>query len=285
MAKSPQSRGGASGKKKGRSDYGRTPSKSGRASGASQGRGGQQGRGSQQGRGNQQGRGAQPGRDRDPKRRDLRGAAVNLPLWVVEELARVTPKERVAPALEALGEGAAAFTDGRYQQARKWAEKAKSLASRDATTRELLGLSAYRLGDWGAALRELRTYRRLAGETTHMPVEMDCLRALGRDDDATEVWEELQRRGGRPGVVKEGRVVYASMLVDNGQIEAARRLVAPRQIKPDPFPEDLRLWYVAARAAALDGDAEEAQRLRNAILASDPGFPGIDELESLIAAA
>jgi len=219
------------------------------------------------------------------KRRDLKGAAVDLPRWVVEELTRVTAKERVASALEALGEGANAFGEGRYHQAVRRAERAKELAPRDATTRELLGLSAYRVGDWSTALRELRTYRRLAGETTHMPVEMDCLRALGRVEDVPGVWEELQRRGGRPGVIKEGRVVYASVLIDSGDLSGARELVAPRQLKPDPFPEDLRIWYVAARAAALAGDADEARRLRNAILEADPGFPGIDELETLIAAS
>jgi hypothetical protein len=219
------------------------------------------------------------------KRRDLKGAAVNLPGWVVEELTRVTPKQRVAPALEALGEGAAAFSEGRYHQAMKWAEQAKGLASRDATTRELLGLSAYRVGDWSTALRELRTYRRFAGETTHMPVEMDCLRAMGRRDDVAAVWDELQSRGARPGVFKEGCVVFASMLIDEGDLTGARDLVGPRTLKADPFPEDLRMWYVAARAAALDGDTDEARRLRNAILTADPGFPGIDELESLIAAA
>jgi tetratricopeptide (TPR) repeat protein len=271
---------GGSGSKSGKRDYGKTSS--GRYGKAASGR-----YGKKDTRGG--GKGAQSsqraGGGTKDRRRDLKGAAVNLPNWVVEELTRITPKERVAGALEALGEASAAFSEGRYHQAMKWAEQAKAMSSRDATTRELLGLSAYRVGDWGTALRELRTYRRLAGETTHMPVEMDCLRALGRRDDVGVVWEELQRRGGRPGVLKEGKVVYASMLIDGGAIDEARRLVAPRGLKADPFPEDLRLWYVAARAAALDGDPEEARRLRNAILAADPGFPGIDELESLIAAA
>jgi len=220
-----------------------------------------------------------------PKRRDLKGAAVDLPRWVVEELDRVTPKERVGDALEALGEAANAFAGGRYHPAMRRAEQAKQLAPRDATTRELLGLSAYRVGDWGTALRELRTYRRLAGETTHMPVEMDCLRALDRVDDIHPVWEELQRRGGRPEVIKEGKVVYASVLIDGGDIAGARTLVTPRRLAATPFPEDLRLWYVAARAAALDGDGAEARKLRNAILQADPGFPGIDELEAVIAAS
>jgi tetratricopeptide (TPR) repeat protein len=296
MANGSQQRGGSSGKKN------RSNQKSGRAAnrgkgktgrgGANAGRSGSSrssGRSPQSGRSSRSGytsadRYGSKGGSKD-RRRDLKGAAVNLPNWVVEELTRVTPKDRVARALEALGEAAAAFTEGRYHQAMKWAEQAKGLSSRDATTRELLGLSAYRIGDWSTALRELRTYRRIAGETTHMPVEMDCLRALSRVDDVTEAWAELQRRGGRPGVLKEGKVVYASMLIDEGDIAGARSLVAPRRLKADPFPEDLRLWYVAARAAALEGDAEEARRLRNAILTADPGFPGIDELESLIAVA
>ncbi len=47
------------------------------------------------------------------RRRDLKGAAVNLPNWVIEALARTTPRDRVGPALEALGEASAAMADGR----------------------------------------------------------------------------------------------------------------------------------------------------------------------------
>ena len=231
---------------------------------------------------------ADPKRDyrstkQQPKRRDLRGAAVDLPRWVVEELIRVTAKERVAGALEDLGEAAAAFTDGRYHQAVRRAERAKQSAPRDATVREILGLAAYRVGDWQTALRELRTYRRFTGETTHLPVEIDVLRALNRDEDVETAWQQLQDLGARPAVAKEGIVVYASFLTDRGRLEQAAKLVMPRRIKDDPFEEDLRVWYVAARVAALQGNRSRAMELRNAILASDPAFPGIDELESMIA--
>ena len=118
-----------------------------------------------------------------------------------------------------------------------------------------------------------------------MPVEMDALRAQGRNDDVEKVWQQLQAAGGRPGVMKEGRVVYASHLIDVGRVGEARDMVAPGRLSDRPFEEDLRLWYVAARAAALDGDAEAARRLRNAILEHDPSFPGIDELEARIADA
>jgi Flp pilus assembly protein TadD len=203
----------------------------------------------------------------------------------VDNLARVTPDRRVADALEALGEASAAFSAGKYTKALRHARQAKDLAPRDVTVREVLGLSAYRVGDWKEALRELRTYKRLSGESTHVPVEMDTLRALGRNDDVEQLWQTLKAHGARPAVMKEGTVVYASYLLDQGRIDEARALVHPRRLGDKPFEEDLRLWYVAARAAALDGDGEAASTLRNAILLHDPGFPGIDELEALIARA
>ncbi len=217
------------------------------------------------------------------RRRDLTGAAANLPNWVIEELARVTPAGRVAGALEELGEASEAMAEGAYKRAVRHATRAKDLAPRDATVRETLGIAAYRSGDWRTALAELRTYRRLAGETTHLPVEMDALRALDRPGDVESSWKTLQERGGKPAVLKEGRVVYASHLIDRGELDRAWELVDPGAMKGNPFEEDLRLWYVAARVAALRGDVAKASAIRSAILGNDPAFPGIDELEKLIA--
>jgi tetratricopeptide (TPR) repeat protein len=201
---------------------------------------------------------------------------------VVEALARVTPERRVGDALTALGEASEAFAEGSYQRAVRKAELAKDLAPRDTTVREVLGLAAYRLGDWQKALAELRAFRRMAGETTHLPVEIDVLRALGRDRDVEAAWQTLQDRGGKASVMKEGAVVYASHLVDQRDLDGAKRVAGAARVTRNPFPEDLRLWYVAARIAALQGDTDGAVRMRNAILENDPAFPGIDELETLI---
>jgi Flp pilus assembly protein TadD len=201
---------------------------------------------------------------------------------VVEALVRVTPAQRQNAALAALGEAAEAFSDGQYHVAVKKADHAKDLASRDATIREVLGLASYRVGDWATALRELRTYRRLSGETTHMPVEMDTLRALGRDKDVGAVWEEFRKLGGGPAAKKEARVVYASFLVDQGDLAGAADIAGNPKIAADPWPEDLRLWYVAARIAAMQGQRDRAKRIADAIVLEDPGFPGLDELDRLI---
>lgn len=217
------------------------------------------------------------------KPRPRHGAAANLPRHVVEDLTRVTAKDKTPRALEALGEAWAALADGRNRTAFKQATRAKELAPRDATTRETLGVAAYRCGEWEIGLRELRTYRRMSGETSYLPVEMDIARALGRDP--SNAWQELQRRGGSPAVMKEGRVVYASHLIDEGELEKAYEIARPQGIATDPFPADLRVWYVTARVAALLGRRQEAVRYRNAILEHDPSFPGMDELEEAIAAA
>lgn len=201
---------------------------------------------------------------------------------MVEALRRVTPADRAPAALEALGEAATDLTEGRFEGALRHAREAKKLAPRDATVRETLGLAAYRVGDWATSLSELRTYRRLSGDVAHLPVEMDVLRALGRGPDVEEAWSRFQELEPGSAEMKEGLVVFASFLLDEGRVSEAREVVTPRSLKRDPYPEDLRVWYVAARAAAMSGDVQEALRLREAILAEDPSFPGIEELDSAI---
>jgi len=208
---------------------------------------------------------------------------VDLPNWIVEALVRVTPKERVAPALEALGDASAAMRDGRYHAAVKDAKRAKDLAPQDNTVRETLGLAAYRIGDWDTALAELRAYRRMAGDASHLPIEMDVLRAKGRDRDVTTAWETLKKADVRPAVYKEGQVVYGSFLLDQGDAAAAWDLTGPKRVGPNAKEADLRVWYIAARAAARNGDTDTARRIADAIVLNDPSFAGLDELDREIA--
>lgn len=264
------------------------------ASGSSQKRGGtrrsddgkykgrSEGRGKDRGDGRERARRDESSRDFDSKLPKLPAGAEGLPRHVVESLMRVTPASRQNAALAALGAAAEAFSEGQFHSAVRKAAHAKDLASRDATIREILGLASYRVGDWQTALRELRTYRRLSGETTHMPVEMDVLRALGRDDDIKTLWIDFKKLGGGPAVKKEARVVYASYLIDSGDLDGAQEVAGAPKKSDNPWPEDLRLWYVAARIAALTGSKDEARRIAGSILLEDPSFPGLDELDRLI---
>jgi hypothetical protein len=159
------------------------------------------------------------------------------------------------------------------------AESAKALSPRDATVRELIALSAYRLGRWDVTLRELRVFRRLTGEPLHIPIEMDALRALDRSStEIDEVWKQLQRLDADPATRNEARVVYASHLIDRGEARRAWEITDPKRLTADPSESELRVWYVASRAAGILGDAATARRLREAIEEADPAFPGLDEL-------
>lgn len=209
----------------------------------------------------------------------------DLPNWIKEEVARVTARDKRDTVLALLGEAADAFADGRFPRARQQLLRAKKLTSRVATIRELLGLTAYRMGNWDEALRELRTYRRIDGDTTHMSVEMDCQRALDRPEDVEKTWERFRELGGRPAADAEMRVVYASFLLDRGEPRRAWSVINPGRIATDPREWDLRRWYVASRVAAALGDVDTAQQLAAAIERNDLAFPGLDQLHEEIEAA
>jgi hypothetical protein len=222
--------------------------------------------------------------ERAETRRDLKGAAVNLPNWIVEEVSRTTPGDRIGPTLEALGAASEALGDGNYQSAVKHGQRAKALSPQSATIRETIGIAAYRVGDWSTALKELRAYRRMAGETTHLPIEMDVLRAQGRTKDVELAWKELEKRGGHGLVMNEGKIVYASHLLDQGRPDEAWKIVKPPRMEQRPNEGHLRLYYVAARTAAARGDKVTARKWSDEIITHDPSFPGYEQLEREIAA-
>lgn len=196
----------------------------------------------------------------------------------------MTPKQSLRAATDLLQSSAKAFAAGRLGKALKDAEEAKELSPRDATIRELIALAAYRLGRWEQALRELRTFRRLTGDATHMPVEMDVLRALDRPKDVESTWTMFQRIGGDKATRDEAKVVYASFLLDRGEDRRAWQVSGPKRMGAEPAESELRVWYVAARAAARLGDRPTARKIYEAIERADAAFPGLDELDRAIGA-
>ena len=204
-----------------------------------------------------------------------------LPKWLSDELARVTPKQNIKTATELLQSAAQAFAAGRHGKALHDAEEAKELSPRDATIRELLGLSAYRLGRWDQALRELKTFRRFTGDTTHMPVEMDVLRALDRPRDVEATWAMFEKIGGDKPTRDEAKVVFGSYLLDAGEDRRAWEVTGPKRLGAEPGESELRVWYVAAKAAQRLGDRAIARKLYETIERADAAFPGLDELDRL----
>lgn len=203
-----------------------------------------------------------------------------LPRWVRDEIIRSTGKEKREPAIFHLSKGMEAFADERYPAAAAELRKAKELSPRAATIRELLGLAAYRSGQWEEALRELRTFRRITGEMLHTPVELDCLRALGNHQGIATAWKMIQEADLHPETQNEARVVYASYLVDQGRPRDAWAVIRPGRLVASPTPGQLRRWFVAARVALAAGDPDAARKLLDAVESHEVDFEGVEELRS-----
>ena len=204
----------------------------------------------------------------------------DLPKWVREEINRTTPKDRRQPAISHLAKAVGSFADERYGAAYEDLARAKDLAPQVATIRELLGLSAYHLGRWKPALSELRAFRRMSGETTQLPVEMDCLRALDRPEELEKTFRTLRDLGADPATEDEARVVYASSLLERGLVTDAWKVIKPGRLVAQPRPSVLRRWYVAARVAHAAGEHGAARSFLDAITKADPDFPGLADLRS-----
>ena len=195
-----------------------------------------------------------------------------------DEIHRVTRKDRRDAALLLLSGAVDSYGDEAFPAARRRLMEAKQLSPRSSTIRELLGLSSYRCGKWDEALAELRAYRRLTGDTTHMPVEMDSLRALKRYRDVEVTWGRFVELGGNRPTEAEARVVYASYLLDRGRAAEAWTIAGPDRLSTDAQPYERRCWFVAARAALAMGETDPAAQLTEAIRRADPEMPGLEKL-------
>lgn len=220
--------------------------------------------------------------DGRPRRTITSVPAGDLPRWVRDEITRSTSKDRREASLRHLEKGVAQFAEERYRAAIDSLAAAKALSPRAGTVRELLGLSAYYAERWDQALAELRAFRRITGDTSHMPVEMDALRALRRPADVEKTWNLFRELGGDRDSEREAAVVYASHLLDQGRVADAWRIIKPgRLVSPAPASE-LRRWFVAAKVALAADDKEAASKLIEAIAREDASLPGLDELRSQI---
>ncbi len=100
------------------------------------------------------------------------------------ELKTLQPEtaERVALHLAMVG----MLIDDDPQLAHQHAISASRRAGRIPVARETLAVTAYHIGDYALALRELRTFRRLTGSQGHLALMVECERALGRPERGIE---------------------------------------------------------------------------------------------------
>lgn len=116
---------------------------------------------------------------------------------------------------------AARHIDDDPSRAHQHALAALDKGSRVPVVRETLGITAYLTGDFGLALRELRTHRRLTGSLENIPMMVDCERGLGRPERGLELARSISRDSLSPRVRVELAIALSGARLDRGETDRA----------------------------------------------------------------
>ena len=154
---------------------------------------------------------------------------------------------------------AARLIDDDPQLAHEHALAASRSAGRIAIVRETVAITAYAIGDFALAVRELRTYRRISGRDDQIALLVDSERGVGRADRALEVGRAVDRSTLPTEVRVELSIAMSGARLDLGEPERALQELDIPELDPDrAFSWSPGLF--AARAAVLEelGRADEA---------------------------
>jgi tetratricopeptide (TPR) repeat protein len=174
--------------------------------------------------------------------------------------------DKVAAHLVAAG----LLFDSDPDQAYAHAWYARALAPRLASVREAAGVTAYRTGEFAAALAELRAVRRMTGDPAHLPVMADAERGLGRPDRALALARDPDVRRLDPAARVEMAIVASGARRDRGEYDAAVVGLQGAALDSDSLqPWTARLWYAYAEALLDAGRVAEARRWFESVVAID----------------
>ena len=190
---------------------------------------------------------------------------------VREALVRAVGAQRGARLARRVDEAGEAFAGDRFDDAVRILRPIVREAPTVAASRELLGLSLYRLGRWKQAVAELEAFRTLTNGTDQHLVLADCYRALGRHDDVEALWDELRGASPSAPVVTEGRIVAAGSKADRGDLRGAIALLSAGWSTPKrPLEHHVRRAYALADLYERAGDVPRARELFGWIARSAP---------------
>ncbi|WP_185715073.1 tetratricopeptide repeat protein [Gulosibacter macacae] len=154
---------------------------------------------------------------------------------------------------------ASALIETDPELAHEHALSASRRGGRIAMVRETLAITAYTIGDYALALRELRTYRRISGRDDEIALMVDCERGLGRPDRALELGRSVDRNKLEVNQQVQLAIAMSGARLDQGQAELAlAELEIPQLDRTRAFSYSPALF--AAYAAVLEelGRADEA---------------------------
>ncbi|HET9672786.1 MAG TPA: tetratricopeptide repeat protein [Actinomycetota bacterium] len=213
-----------------------------------------------------------------------RGAAGALPRPIQEELRRSAPAGKARDAIARLARAIELLDRDDPKAAAAEAEKAKAMAPRSSTVREVLGLAYYGLERWEEAVSELKAYKRFSGRSDQNHLIADSLRGLGRPQEAVPLAEEALRTKAVPNEAKaEAVIVAASALADQGRYAEALAYLGRARTREDVAEGyTLRLWYVKGDILERAGrPAEAAAEFRRIVRHDAAAFDAAERLAAL----
>jgi hypothetical protein len=166
---------------------------------------------------------------------------------------------------------AARLIDDDPALAHQHALAASRSAGRVGVVRETVAITAYAVGDFALALRELRTHRRITGSDEQLPLIVDSERGVGRPDRALEEGRAVDRSTLSVAVRVQLAIAMSGARLDLGQPDRALQELEIPEADPDRAFE----WSPAlfsARAAVLEElgrEAEAAEWERRADIAAE----------------
>jgi len=156
---------------------------------------------------------------------------------------------------------AARYIETDPQLAHRHALSAARRAGRIGVVRETLAITAYAIGDFALALRELRTYRRITGRDDQLAMMVDSERGIGRPDRALELGRSVPRASLPVPVQVELAIAMSGARLDLGQPDLALIELQIPQLDPKTaFSYSPNLF--AAYGAVLEelGRDDEAEK-------------------------
>ena len=151
--------------------------------------------------------------------------------------------------------------------AHRHARAAANRAGRLAVVHETLGVTAYVVGDYQLALRELLTHRRLTGSNDQLPLLVDSERGMGRPERALEVVRGVDRQSLSVGVRINLAIALSGARLDLGQAEQALlELEIPELVESKVYPQSPLLFRCYAEVLTELG-RDNSSWLRKADLA------------------
>jgi len=184
---------------------------------------------------------------------------------------------------------AARLIDEDPELAHEHAVSAARRAGRIAMVRETLAITAYGVGDFALALRELRTYRRISGSNNQLPLMVDSERGVGRSDRALELGRSVDRSTLPNDVQAALAIAMSGARLDQGDAQAALVELEIPQLDPDrAFSYSPDLYFAYAEVLEELGRIEEAAEWRSradradaalAAAAGDAGDETVDVVE------